>query len=93
MFAITSQFIASVDLLALGTTAVDDILPYLRDLLNSLNKYPDMPENYEGTGKVKIWSEKLDQMKATDNLSEDDVRQLKLDLDSACQQFKDVVCS
>jgi hypothetical protein len=52
-----------------------------------------MPESYEGTEKVKNWSDKLSEMKATDNLSEDDVRQLKLDLDSACQQFKDVVCS
>jgi len=52
-----------------------------------------MPAAYQGTAKVDEWSKILSAKKASDNLTEDEVRQLKLDLDSACQQFKDVVCS
>jgi hypothetical protein len=33
VFDITSKFIAPIDVLQLGITAVDEILPHLRDLL------------------------------------------------------------
>ena len=84
MFDITHKFIASVDLLALGSTAVDDILPYIRDLQTALLQFPNMPEQYSGTELINNWTEKISGMAASDNLTEGDVRQLKLDLDSAC---------
>ena len=37
------------------------------------------------------WVQMLDQKKATDNLNENEVRELKYDLEQAIQQFNDIV--
>ena len=92
MFDITQKFVSAVDILALGNSAVDDILPYLRELHQALVTFPNMPLNYMGTERLGKHVDDLGMRKASDNLNEDEIRQLKLDLDSACQQFKDVVC-
>ena len=55
MFDITTKFIGAVDLLALGMTAVDNILPDMRDLHTALSTFPGMPMHYQGTQKVHDW--------------------------------------
>ena len=92
VFDITSKFIAPIDVLQLGITAVDEILPHIRDLLQALTTFPNMPPTYQGTQVVQNWVNILNSKKAADNLTDDECRQIKLDLDAACSQFKDVLC-
>ena len=80
-----------MDMLALDIKSVDEILPSLRDLHGALSNYPKLPSDYQGLTKVQGWVEKMNVMKASDSLSDDDARQLKFDLDSAMQRFNDVV--
>jgi ESCRT-I complex subunit VPS28 len=91
VFDITSKFIAPIDVLQLGITAVDEILPHLRDLLQALTTFPNMPPTYQGVGVVQNWCNILSAKKASDNITDDEGRQIKLDLDAACSQFKDVL--
>ena len=48
VFDITSKFIAPIDVLQLGITAVDEVLPHVRDLAQALSSYPNMPPSYNG---------------------------------------------
>ena len=59
----------------------------------ALKNYPQLPAEYEGLAHVDRWMQKLSTMKASDNLTDDDARQLKFDLEQAMQRFKDVVLS
>jgi hypothetical protein len=92
VFEITAKFISVMDVLVIGENGVDEILPHINELKTALVNFPDMPLNYEGTEKVKGWADKLADKQASDCLTEEETRQLKLDLDTSCQQFKDVVC-
>jgi len=84
VFDITSKFIAPIDVLQLGITAIDEVLPHVRDLSQALSNYPNMPSSYNGIKTVKDWEQKMSSMAASDNMSDDQTRQLKLDLDAAC---------
>ena len=71
-------------MLQLGITAIDEVLPHIRDLSLALSHYPNMPSSYTGIQTVKDWEQKMSSMAASDNMSDDQTRQLKLDLDAAC---------
>jgi ESCRT-I complex subunit VPS28 len=45
------------------------------------------PNEWEPNHKVKKWLQKLNSMRAVDEIDEDDSRQLYLDLDSAYSEF------
>jgi hypothetical protein len=71
VFDITSKFIAPIDVLQLGITAIDEVLPIIRDLATALSNYPNMPTSYQGLATVKEWEQKMSSMAASDNLTED----------------------
>eukprot|EP00276_Gloeochaete_wittrockiana_P006734 CAMPEP_0184657448 /NCGR_PEP_ID=MMETSP0308-20130426/19637_1 /TAXON_ID=38269 /ORGANISM="Gloeochaete witrockiana, Strain SAG 46.84" /LENGTH=224 /DNA_ID=CAMNT_0027095285 /DNA_START=242 /DNA_END=916 /DNA_ORIENTATION=+ len=83
----TQYFITALDNLRLNQTAVDQVFPRLTDLMEGLNRLTTLPPTYEGKNKVKAWVEVLNKMKASDQLSEDQVRQLCFDLESAYDAF------
>ena len=91
VFIITTSFMQPIDMLALEIKSVDEILPSLRDLHQNLGSYPRLPSDYQGLSKVQEWVDKMSTMKASDDLSDEEARQLKFDLDSAMQRFNDVV--
>ena len=93
VFDITTKFITPIDVLSLGITAVDEIAPPVRDLNQALQGYPNLPASYTGLQTVTKWVNIFAAKKATDNLSEEEIRQLKFDLEGAYQQFSDVVLS
>ena len=93
VFDITTKFMQPIDVLALDIRSVDELLPSIRDVQGALQAYPNLPSNYEGLAKVQNWLNKMQAMRASDELSESDARQLKMDLDDAMQQFKDIVLS
>eukprot|EP00160_Parvularia_atlantis_P016317 Unigene5122_Nuclearia_a/m.15720 Unigene5122_Nuclearia_a/g.15720 ORF Unigene5122_Nuclearia_a/g.15720 Unigene5122_Nuclearia_a/m.15720 type:complete len:226 (-) Unigene5122_Nuclearia_a:95-772(-) len=83
----TQHFITLMDSLRLNLAAVDQIHPLLSDLMNSLNHVSSLPADFEGKTKVKQWLVQLNQMRASDELNADQVRQLLFDLENAHNAF------
>eukprot|EP00270_Netrium_digitus_P000475 TRINITY_DN1052_c0_g1_i1.p1 TRINITY_DN1052_c0_g1~~TRINITY_DN1052_c0_g1_i1.p1 ORF type:complete len:192 (-),score=20.11 TRINITY_DN1052_c0_g1_i1:31-555(-) len=81
------HFITSMDSLKLNMVAVDQIHPLLSDLLSSLNRVSHLSPDFAGKVKSKEWISKLNQMTASDELTEDQARQLLFDLESAYTAF------
>ena len=81
------NFVTLVDSLKLELVHVDDILPLLRELSQSLAGVTSLSSNFEGKDIVQKWVTKLNQMKANDKLEESDTRQMSLDLDAAYSLF------
>jgi ESCRT-I complex subunit VPS28 len=82
----TQDFITFLDALKLGLLAKDQLHPLLSDLIQSVNKVTD--RDFDSRGKIVQWLITLNQMRATAELSEDQVRELELDMNSAYQGFK-----
>ncbi|KAG0652034.1 vacuolar sorting-associated 28 [Hyphodiscus hymeniophilus] len=82
----TQDFITFLDALKLGLLAKDQLHPLLSDVIQSVNKVAD--RDFEGRGKIVQWLITLNQMKATEEVSEEQSRELELDMNSAYQGFK-----
>eukprot|EP00980_Cylindrotheca_fusiformis_P002901 scaffold675_cov103-Cylindrotheca_fusiformis.AAC.12 len=81
------HFITTMDAVKLEQRAVDELQPLLSDLMESLTRLPETPNDFEPNRKVKHWLQKLNMMRAVDEIDEDDSRQLYHDLDSAYAHF------
>lgn len=82
----TQDFITFLDALKLGLLAKDQLHPLLSDVIQSVNKVTD--RDFEGRGKIVQWLIALNQMKATEEVGEEQARELELDMNSAYQGFK-----
>ena len=82
----TQDFITFLDALKLQLLAKDQLHPLLSDVIQSVNKVTD--RDFEGRGKIVQWLISLNQMKASEQLSEDQARELELDMNAAYQGFK-----
>jgi ESCRT-I complex subunit VPS28 len=85
----TQDFITFLDALRLGLLSKDQLHPYLTDVIQSVNKVTD--RDFENRGKIVQWLITLNQMRATDELSETQARELELDVNSAYQGFKNTL--
>ncbi|KAM7206692.1 VPS28 domain containing protein [Rhypophila sp. PSN 637] len=85
----TQDFITFLDALRLGLLAKDQLHPLLTDVIQSVNKVTD--RDFENRAKIVQWLITLNQMKATQELSEDQARELELDINSAYQGFKNTL--
>jgi ESCRT-I complex subunit VPS28 len=81
------HFITTMDAVKLEQRAVDELQPLLSDLMDSLTRLPDTPDDFEPNRQVRKWLQKLNEMRAVDQIDEDDARQLYHDLDSAYSEF------
>jgi len=81
------HFITLMDSLKLKMVAVDEIQPLVGDLLESLNKVSNLPNDFEGKIKIQNWFTLLNTMRATDELNEDQSRQMFFDLENAHLAF------
>ena len=81
------HFVTLVDSLKLELVHVDDILPLIRELSTSLAGIPSLSSTFESKEIVNRWLMKLNQMKASDRIGEEDSRQMSLDLDNAYSIF------
>ncbi|XP_033644757.1 vacuolar protein sorting-associated protein 28 homolog [Asterias rubens] len=84
---VVSLFITVMDKLRLDMKAVDEIEPELRELSETMNKMSLLAEDFEGKEKVNSWLKTMSSMRASDELDEDQIRQILHDLDSAYQSF------
>lgn len=85
----TQDFITFLDALRLGLLAKDQLHPLLTDVIQSVNKVTD--RDFENRGKIVQWLITLNQMKATEELSEQQARELELDINSAYLGFKNIL--
>ena len=91
MFEITSKIISAIDCIALNINQVDALLPYIRDIQVALNNYPNLPSDFQGTTIIKKWVDLLHSRQATDELSEQELRQVKFDIENVMNQFNENV--
>lgn len=85
----TQDFITFLDALRLGLLAKYQLHPLLTEVIHSVNKVTN--RDFESRGKIVQWLIALNQMKATDELSSDQARELELDINSAYQGFKNTL--
>jgi ESCRT-I complex subunit VPS28 len=81
------HFITTMDAVKLEQRAVDELQPLLSDLMDSLTRLPNTPTDFEPILKLKQWLQKLNALRAVDEIDEEDSRQLYHDLDSAYAEF------
>ena len=84
---IVSLFITIMDRLRLEIKAMDELHPDVKELHETMARMSSLPPAFEGRVKVKKWLDNLNSMSASDELSEDQVRQMLFDLESAYNDF------
>ncbi|KAF4124964.1 ESCRT-I complex subunit VPS28 [Geosmithia morbida] len=82
----TQEFITFLDAVKLGLLSKDQLHPLLSDVIQSVNKVTD--KDFENRGKIVQWLITLNQMKATEELGEQQARELELDIQQAYQGFR-----
>ncbi|KAF4447430.1 hypothetical protein F53441_9041 [Fusarium austroafricanum] len=82
----TQEFITFLDAVKLGLLSKDQLHPLLSDVIQSVNRVTD--KDFENRGKIVQWLITLNQMRATDELSESQARELELDIQQAYQGFR-----
>ena len=82
----TQEFITFLDAVKLGFLSKDQLHPLLSDVIQSVNRVTD--KDFENRGKIVQWLIALNQMKATDELGEEQARELELDIQQAYNGFK-----
>ena len=86
ILAATENFITFLDALKLNMVSKDALHPLLSEVIQSVNKVTDA--DFEDRGKIIQWLIALNQMRATEELSEDQARELAFDIEQAYQGFK-----
>lgn len=81
------SFITLMDVLKLNIRAVDEIQPLICDMMASLTMVSGLPPDFEGRNKMETWLRTLNTMRASDELDDEQVRQLSYDLDRAYASF------
>lgn len=81
------HYITTMDSLKLNMVAVDQVHPLLSDLLGALNRVRQLPQDFEGKVKARDWIGRLNKLSASDELKEDEARQLLFDLESSYNAF------
>lgn len=82
----TENFITFLDALKLNMFSKDALHPLLSDVIQSVNKVTD--RDFDNRGKIIQWLITLNQMRATDELSEEQARELNFDMELAYHGFK-----
>ncbi|KAJ2903087.1 hypothetical protein MKZ38_010425 [Zalerion maritima] len=86
----TQDFITFLDALRLGMLAKDQLHPLLTDVIQSANKVTGGAD-FENRGKIVQWLITLNQMQASEELSEQQARQLEMEITQAYNGFKSIL--
>ncbi|KAE8148203.1 VPS28 protein-domain-containing protein [Aspergillus avenaceus] len=81
----TENFITFLDALKLNMVSKDALHPLLSEVIQSVNKVTD--GDFENRGKIIQWLITLNQMRATEELGEEQARELAFDIEQAYQGF------
>ncbi|KAI6225880.1 Vacuolar protein sorting-associated protein 28-like protein [Aphelenchoides besseyi] len=85
---IVELFITFMDQIKLNIRTVDQLFPTLNDLYSAMISMSTLPEDSESKLKVQNWYNRLNGMSATDEISEDDSRQMFLEIETAYNAFQ-----
>lgn len=86
ILAATENFITFLDALKLNMLSKDSLHPLLSEVIQSVNKVTD--KDFENRGKIIQWLIVLNQMRATEELTEGQARELAFDIEQAYHGFK-----
>ena len=84
---IVSLFITVMDRLRLDINAMDELHPDVKELHETMCRMSSLPAAFEGRTKVRKWLDELSSMQASDNLNDEQVRQMLFDFESAYNDF------
>ena len=82
----TENFITFLDALKLNLLSKDQLHPLLSDVIQSVNTVTD--RDFEGRGKIISWLIRLNGMRATEELGEEEARELMFEMEGAYAGFK-----
>ncbi|KAL2822365.1 vacuolar protein sorting-associated [Aspergillus cavernicola] len=82
----TENFITFLDALRINMVSKDALHPLLSEVIQSVNKVTDV--DFENRGKIIQWLITLNQMRATEELGDEQARELAFDIEQAYQGFK-----
>ncbi|KAL8783678.1 MAG: hypothetical protein Q9213_004472 [Squamulea squamosa] len=82
----TENFITFLDALKLNMLSKDSLHPLLSEVIQSVNQVTTI--DFENRGKIISWLIRLNGMKATEELGEEEARQLSFDMEGAYAGFK-----
>lgn len=88
---IVSSFITILDRIKLNMKSMDELLPDLRELHETMGRLTILPPSYEGSIRVKNWIDKLSKMNASDELGDAEVRQMSFDMETSLNEFNKVL--
>lgn len=86
----TAAFITLLDTIAMQSLEVDYLLPFLTNVLDSLNKHAWLPAD-ANKEKLQEWKRALLGMRASERISAEQARQMKLDVDLCYTQFVELL--
>ena len=82
----TENFITFLDALKLNMLSKDSLHPLLSEVIQSVNQVTS--SDFENRGKIISWLIRLNGMRATEELSEAEARELSFDIEGAYAGFK-----
>ncbi|KAJ2557608.1 Vacuolar protein-sorting-associated protein 28 [Coemansia sp. RSA 1933] len=85
------DFITIMDALNMEMRSVDKLHPLLTDLLQSINAATFLPSDFKWKTSFRDWLITLNKMKASDELEDDQVRQLLFEVEQAYSDFKNIL--
>lgn len=88
---IVSTFITISDRLKLGMKSMDELLPDLRELHETMGRLTILPPSFEGSSRVKTWIDKMSTMSASDELDDAEIRQMTFDMDTSLNEFNKIL--
>ena len=86
ILAATENFITFLDALRLNMVAKTALHPLLSDVIQSVNKVTD--QDFEHRGKIIQWLITLNQMKTSQELTDEQAHDLSFDMEQAYNGFK-----
>ncbi|KAJ9661963.1 Vacuolar protein-sorting-associated protein 28 [Neophaeococcomyces mojaviensis] len=91
VMAATENFITFLDALKLNYVTKSTLHPILSDVIQSVNKVTD--KDFEHRGKIIQWLITLNQMRTTEELSDEQAGDLAFDMEQAYNGFKSMIAS
>ena len=88
---IVALFITTMDKLRMEIKSMDDHFQDCKDLCEALNTLSTLPSDYEGRVKVEKWLNILKSMSVSDELTEQQVREMLFDFDAAYGAFNKIL--
>ncbi|EXJ87453.1 hypothetical protein A1O3_04413 [Capronia epimyces CBS 606.96] len=89
ILAATENFITFLDALRLNMVSKSALHPLLSDVIQSVNKVTD--QDFDHRGKIIQWLITLNQMKTSEELSDEQARDLAFDMEQAYNGFKSTI--